>query len=283
MCLCVGCLCELAESDKGEKRICMKYEEAEDKLFSIAMSGRKKSSATPTFRMVLGNSHTTPSNIRQLSANLLISEYCETLGEGSFGVCKKASLQDIAVCVKELRQSGSYGKQLLLHEASVLSKLCHESVCFMLGVQSHSVPYCVIVTSCTVDGFSIHVLDLISVNDWITLSPKQCVLKARYTSLDVTAWFVMMKKIAERLLHIHKLGIVHRDFKSDVVFYCHSYLLRPVIIDFGKSVYVRSATKFVLSDAKKAEYRLIHKHMWQSQVENEHYSVRKLLRNFNCF
>ena len=202
VCLCVGC--ELAEREESLRRrdfwfsfvIHRKYEEAEDKLFSIAMSGKRKSSATPSFRMVLGNSHTTQSNIRQLSADLLIAECGETLGEGSFGVCKKASLQGIAVCVKELRQSGSYGKQLLLHEASVLSKLCHESVCFMLGVQSQSVPYFVVVNLYTVDGFSIHVHDLITVHDWINtsekdLSPKQCVLKARYTSLDVRAWFVI--------------------------------------------------------------------------------------------
>ena len=82
-----------------------------------------------------------------------------------------------------------------------------------------------------------------------------------------------------------KLGIVHRDFKSDnVVFYCHSNLLRSVIIDFGKSVYARSATKFVLSDAK---HRLNHKHIAPDLIDgrstpspaSDIYSYGRLCKN----
>ena len=88
------------------------------------------------------------------------------------------------------------------------------------------------------------------------------------------------------------MGIVHCDFKSDnVVFYCHSNLLRPVIIDFGKSVYARSATKFVLSDAKKAEYRQNHKHIAPDLIDgiatpspaSDVYSFGRLCKNVICY
>ena len=169
-------------------------------------------------------------NIRQISASL-ISECTESIGEGSFGVCKKAFLQGIPVCVKELRERGSYGRELLLHEASVLSKLSHESVCFMFGIQNDRVPYCLVLNLYTVDGISITVHDLICVSGWIhtseqDLTSKQRVLKHHYATLDNTAWLQIMKKVIGALNHVHGLGIIHRDLKADnVVFYCNSNFL----------------------------------------------------------
>ena len=47
----------------------------------------------------------------------------------------------VTLCV--LREGGSYS-ELLLQEATVLSKLNHESVCFMFRIQSDDSPYCLI-------------------------------------------------------------------------------------------------------------------------------------------
>ena len=110
----------------------------------------------------------------------------------------------------------------------------------------------------TVDGISINVHDLICVAGWIDtreqdLTSKQCILKHCYSTLNNTAWLQIMKVI-DALRYVHGLGIIHHDLKTDnIVFYCCSDFLQPVI-DFGKCVYACSAKKFMLSEAKKVEY-----------------------------
>ena len=88
--------------------------------FEITLVGhqRHKASATRSYRLIT-DKKMAPSflNTRQISASL-ISERTESIGEGSSGVCEKAFLQGISVCVKELRVRGSYSRELLLHEAS---------------------------------------------------------------------------------------------------------------------------------------------------------------------
>ena len=123
------------------------------------------------------------------------------------------------------------------------------------------------------------------------LSPKQCILKHRSATLNNTAWLQIMKKVIDALHHVHGLGIIHRDLKTDnVVFYC-SDSLQPVIIDFGKSVYACSAKKFVLSEAKKVEYRQNHKHIAPDLIDglvkpspaSDVYSFGRLFKNVICY
>ena len=181
---------------------------------------------------------------------------------------------------ERIKRAGTYGKQLLSHEATVLSKLNHESMCFLFGIQCDSGPYCLIMNLYTVDGVSINVHDLICIPGWIDtseqdLTTKQCVLKHRYATLH----------------HVHGLGIIHRDLKTDnVVFYCHYDFLQPVIIDFGKSVYACSAKKFILTGEKKVEYRQNHKHIATDLVDglvkpspaSDVYSFGQLFKNVIC-
>ena len=68
------------------------------------------------------------------------------------------------------------------------------------------------------------------------------------------------------------------------MFYCRS---NAVIIDFGKSEYTCSFKKFVLTDAKKAEYRQNHKHIAPDLVDrlarpspaSDVYSFGRLFKN----
>lgn len=131
------------------------------KLFAMRAGGRQKPSVPLCYQMITDTKPAPPlQNVWKLSATI-ISECTEILGEGSFGVCRKASIQGSPVCVKEFRDCGSYSKQIFLHEASVLSKLCHESVCFMFGIQSDSNPYCLVMNLYTVDGMSNNVHDFL--------------------------------------------------------------------------------------------------------------------------
>ena len=166
-----------------------KYEDVEDRLFETTLGGhqRHKASATPSYRLITDNKMPTSFlNIRQISA-ALIFECTRSIGEGSFGVCKKAGTP---VCVKKLKERGLYGLELLFHEASVLSKL---SVCFMLGIQYDHIPYCLVLNLYTVDGIGITIHDLICVIGLIEtcdqdLTSKQRILKYHYATLNNTAW-----------------------------------------------------------------------------------------------
>ena len=143
-----------------------KYEEAEDQLWTMKGSRRPKATATPSYRFF--NKKPVPTqHVRKLSSSIL-SECSEIIGEGRFGVCKKACLQGYPVCVKEFKDVGiSTNHNMLLHEASVLSKICHASVCLFLGIQTERPPHCLIMNLYTLDGVSVTVHDFLSVSIYV--------------------------------------------------------------------------------------------------------------------
>ena len=77
-----------------------RYERVEDRLYEITVGGyrRPKAPAMPSYQLITDSKTATNfHNVRQISATL-ISECTENR---SFGVCRKAILQGIPVCVKE--------------------------------------------------------------------------------------------------------------------------------------------------------------------------------------
>ena len=75
-------------------------------------------------------------------------------------------------------------------------------------------------------------------------------------------------QLAQGLLHLHNLNIVHCDLKTDnVVFYEDSGIFFPVIIDFGKSRLCSETQKYTLTKTQQAYYRTNHRHIAPDLVD----------------
>ena len=71
-----------------------------------------------------------------------------------------------------------------------------------------------------------------------------------------------MKNLAEVLDFLHQKSIVHRDLKSDnVVFSRQHGKLVCVLVDFGKSNFIKNVKRYRLTEAEKKVYRRDNKHI----------------------
>ena len=86
--------------------------------------------------------------------------------------------------------------------------------------------------------------------------------------------------------------IIHRDLKSNnIVLYRRGKDLKPVIIDFGKSVQVHKAMRYKLSEDEKQQYRQIHKHIAPDLIDgmcipspsSDMYSFGRIFKNIVCY
>ena len=102
-----------------------------------------------------------------------------------------------------------------------------------------------------------------------------------------------MTDVAHGLRYIHcDHQIIHRDLKSNnIVLYRQGNDLKPVIIDFGKSVQVHKAMRYKLSDSEKQQYRQIHKHIAPDLIDgvcvpspsSDMYSYGRVFKNIVCY
>ena len=83
------------------------------------------------------------------------------IGEGVFGRCHKAFLQGTAVCVKELKGQTQSSKSSLLQEAEMLSRMCHPSLCWLVAIQMHTVPFQLVLPYYAVEGTPITYHDVL--------------------------------------------------------------------------------------------------------------------------
>lgn len=151
--------------------------------------------------------------------------------EGSFGVCAKMLLHGVPVCVETLKcesSSSNSTKANLLHEATMLSNLRHEHICFLMGIQAIKE---LVMLYYTIDGVSVSYNTFRGV--YLPV-PKSKVVESVRPSLTVQVWLRIMKELAEALAFIHSKNIVHQDIKSDnVILYDNNKVIQCVLIDFG--------------------------------------------------
>ncbi|KXJ08783.1 putative serine/threonine-protein kinase [Exaiptasia diaphana] len=151
------------------------------------------------------------------------SEKC--IGSGTFGSCYLAKYRGILVVVKEFRirenDDENKVKEDVVYEAAVLSRLGdHPSLPLLFGVTTTRQPYRLITQF---HGEKDKSLMLCKAIDKLSLK-----------SID---WLKIMRQITEALKHIHTMGFLHNDLKSNnvVLEVRGDRQYNAVIIDFGKA------------------------------------------------
>ncbi|XP_031553462.1 probable serine/threonine-protein kinase DDB_G0280717 [Actinia tenebrosa] len=168
--------------------------------------------------------------VKEINSNHIVRTK-KHLGSGSYGSCFLAFYRGITVVVKELQIHSSDQETKedakkrthneLLNEANIITKLGdHPGLPLLFGICSKSTPYRLVLqfhgNGC----------------DSLTL------LRALHSKLVAKKreWDAIMIKTAEALQHIHSVGFLHNDLKSNnVLLDKRGTVLTPVIIDFGKS------------------------------------------------
>ena len=75
-----------------------------------------------------------------------------SIGEGVFVRCHKAFLQGTVACVKEYKGHTQSSKSSLLQEAEMLSTMFHPSLCWLVALQIHTVPFQLVLPYYAVEG-----------------------------------------------------------------------------------------------------------------------------------
>ena len=68
------------------------------------------------------------------------------VGRGSFGVVEVQVFHDILVAVKEYQPRSL--KSDILHEVSILNKVCHPYLLLLIGICTHQEPLHIVMVSC---------------------------------------------------------------------------------------------------------------------------------------
>ncbi len=193
------------------------------------------------------------------------SESEDVIGEGRYGTCTKVLIHGIVACAKSLKVSSRSSMSAIAHEATILSRVRHPHICFLIGIQVTKEPFQLITSLYSIEGVSITVYDTFSMN---TVGVKKHVIKSLHPSLTLQVWLFLMKNLAEALQFIHSKGIVDRDLKSDnVVLTKLGDSTRGILVDFGKSNYVDKVSRYKLSEKEKQQYRQDHKHIAPDLVD----------------
>lgn len=183
-----------------------------------------------------------------------VSVSTKLLGAGSYAKCYLASYRGLDVVSKEITvkalknetrgEAESRVRQELVYEARIIRKLGdHQGVPLVFGVCSESAPFRMILQF---HGDRSR-LESLTINR---------ALSERIIE-DKKIWLEIVKKFAEALLHIHEVGFLHNDLKSNnVILDIVKQSFNPVIIDFGKSLPMSGLKgPKILSEEKQKKYR----------------------------
>lgn len=256
------------------------FKQSSKRVQTQATPSRVKGDATALLDLNLAKaSEIPPDMIIKLPQN-------EIIGKGLFGACSIVYLQGVPACAKTFHVSNEDTRLALLREASILFKIRHPNIVYIMGVQTARKPFQLITFYYSIGGVSLSIYDTFNI---ATLSDvKAYALDLLRPHLIVDVWLTIMKNLASALAFIHSKSIVHRDLKSDnVVLNKQGDSVQCVLIDFGKSNYVGNLQRYHLSDKEKEEYRCKHKQIAPDLVDgvavvstaSDMYSYGRLLKN----
>ena len=145
------------------------------------------------------------------------------LGEGSYGKCflKKFKRLGIDVVEKQLSGSTCSNEEDALKEAQIMQVLMHPNIPTVLGVQLEKKPYSIVMEFIGECKCSVTVHKLL-----------QDMLLQKRLKLDNRDWIKISYNLADALGHIHKMGFLHCDLKSNNIVVSNK---KGYIIDFGKA------------------------------------------------
>ncbi|KAK3741668.1 hypothetical protein QZH41_016248 [Actinostola sp. cb2023] len=186
-------------------------------------------------------------------------------GSGTFGICYLAFYRGMTVVVKELKSlknsktatddaAAKRTKEELLYEADIIRKLGdHPGLPLLFGVCSRNQPYKLIL--------QFHGETQSSLTIARALHSKRITTKRE--------WDVIVKMSAEALHHVHSMGFLHNDLKSNnILLEKRGNSYAPIIIDFGKSRDVSNPKAGKNVDKNERErYKLKYPHIAPEIVE----------------
>ena len=142
-------------------------------------------------------------------------------------------------------QAKSRAREELIYEARIVKKLGdHPGVPLVFGICSRAVPFCIVIQ------FHGDRKELKSLTIQRALAEK--------TISDKATWMDVIRKFAKAIIHVHEVGFLHNDIKSNNVILntMDKISYNSVIIDFGKSLPMSGLKgPKVLSKEKQEKYR----------------------------
>ena len=114
-----------------------------------------------------------------------------SIAEGVFGRCYKAYFQGTVVCVKVLKDHTQSSKSALLHEAEILSIMCHPSLCWLVAMQVEAVPFQLVLPYYAIQGRSVTYHDLLFKRD----KPQFSFLQ--HYSLSCQLWIQLLHDVTD--------------------------------------------------------------------------------------
>ena len=217
----------------------------------------------------------------------------EYIGRGSFAVVRLQLYRGFHVAVKEFLPRSVHAD--VIHEATVLTKLCHPYLPFLFGVCTSSLPLKIIMQF---HGIGSKPLTL-----------AQELVSSRHMIHDSTAWLLLCSQLMEAMLYLHtQIEIIHNDIKCNNILLAdspsiasssssHNGLLlqyHVVLIDFGKATDRTRGRHYNLSEIEKVTYLTRYPHIAPEVTHGERpqstssdiYSLGKVLlrmADYGCF
>ena len=206
-------------------------------------------------------------NMLQIERSLLTNPTKDNtevyIGEGAFSIVQLKIYRGVKVAVKQYRTKTL--KSDVLHEASIISSLCHPYLPLFFGLCTESTPYQLVV--------QFHGIGM----ETVTLSREIC---EKMVIKDDILLLVLCSQLLEAIKYIHSTPqILHNDIKPDNILLTQVqtqeissqciFKYQVVLIDFGKATPISSAKRFDLTEQEKVQYLTKYPHIAPEVVHEQ--------------